>query len=94
MVKELVTIFVPSSSLDNKVDIYFGIEALAKFESLIEKLNFSKGMFPLINVEEFGIDQKINSWWLKLKERCEHEFQGAKQNSYIHEKCIWKNSKG
>lgn len=79
MAEESGTLLVPTSSSENGVDIYFGVEALAKFESLIERFNFPKGMFPLINVEEFGIDQKINAWWLKLKEKYEHEFEGAKQ---------------
>nr|PNR60090.1 hypothetical protein PHYPA_002883 [Physcomitrium patens] len=70
---------IPSSSQDHALEVTNGIEAIAKFNTLIEKFSLPKGIFPLLNVEEFGFDPQVNTWWLKLKKKCEHEFNNAKQ---------------
>lgn len=79
MAEEASNFLGPSSSLETGPEVHYGVEALAEFQKLITNFNIPKQLFPLVGVEEFGINRGTSEWWFKLKEKYIHEFASAKQ---------------
>ncbi len=88
----------PTSELANGIiqeqDVIKGPAALPKFLLLLEEFGFPPGMFPLRCVEEFGFDRSSGRWWLRLKTRCEQEFQSANSMVFCEEQMSGRIQKG